>query len=62
MSRDHDGGSSITQPSIKPTRDNPGRPSNPYKSGANVHKGGGGSQGKGGTADAAGPKSGRTGT
>lgn len=37
----HDGGSSITQASVKVSRDGPGRPST-YTSGANVHKGGGG--------------------
>ncbi len=35
----HDGGSSITQDSIKPSRDGAGRPSKPYKSGANVGSG-----------------------
>lgn len=33
----HDGGSSITQDSVMPS----GSPGKPYKSGANVHKGGG---------------------
>lgn len=40
----HDGGSSITQDSVRPSRDNPGRPASPYKSGSNVHKGSGGKQ------------------
>jgi hypothetical protein len=33
----HDGGSSSTQDSVRPT----GSPGTPYRSGANVHKGGG---------------------
>lgn len=37
----HDGGSSITQDSVNPSRDGAGRTPSPYKSGANVHKGGG---------------------
>lgn len=36
----HDGGSSMTQDSVKPS----GSPGKPYKSGANVHKGSGGKQ------------------
>jgi hypothetical protein len=35
----HDGGSSITQDSVMPGRDGPGRPSKPYTSGDNVGSG-----------------------
>jgi hypothetical protein len=35
----HDGGSSITQDSVKPSRDSGGRPSRPYTSGDNVGSG-----------------------
>lgn len=35
----HDGGSSSTQDSIKPSHDGPGRPGKPYVSGANVGSG-----------------------
>lgn len=51
----HDGGSSITQASVKPS----GSAGKPYKSGANVHKGGGKSPSK--PAPAAGPKTGKKG-
>lgn len=50
----HDGGSSITQESVKPSRDGAGRPSKPYQSGANVGSGKGPSPSK--EAPAAQPK------
>lgn len=36
----HDSHNSSTQESVRPSRDSPGRPGNPYSSGGNVHKGG----------------------
>lgn len=53
----HDGGSSSTQDSVKPT----GSAGKPYKSGANVSKGPKPAPGKGGVSVAAGPKSGKKG-
>lgn len=47
---------SITQESERPSRDGAGRPSSPYKSGANVHKGSGGKEGASGVAPAAQPQ------
>lgn len=46
MSKDHDGGSSITQPSVKPSKDGAGRPSKPYTSGDNAGSGKGASPSK----------------
>ena len=54
----HDGGSSSTQSSVSASRDGPGRPSNPYTTGAKAGSGGAMPSKQ---AIAAGPKSGKEG-